>query len=96
MVVSFRGTQSDNGWDWLTDAIFFLDSTTLDPDTGGLRTVRDLGGDATADGSKKLHRGFYKAYRCVLCCWECCGASPPQTRASAIIRHGRNRGLPSG
>eukprot|EP00892_Ulva_mutabilis_P001931 jgi/Ulvmu1/11739/UM008_0152.1 len=65
MVISFRGTQANNAWDWLTDAIVFTDATARDPTTGGLRTVRDLGGVVTPDGSKKIHRGFYKAYRSV-------------------------------
>lgn len=64
MVISFRGTQPDNMWDWLTDAMLILQQTTKDPITGGLCIMKDIGKDAMADGGKTVHRGFYVGYRC--------------------------------
>lgn len=65
IVISFRGTQPTNVWDWITDAQLVLTETCPDPVNGGLRTCRDLGDEAKPDGEgKTIHSGFYVSYRC--------------------------------
>eukprot|EP00892_Ulva_mutabilis_P001937 jgi/Ulvmu1/11744/UM008_0157.1 len=72
VVVAFRGTESMR--DWRTDAAALFATVAADPDTGALRTRRDVGprgrrglslGPLNMFFRPMVHSGFYNAYKSV-------------------------------